>query len=136
MGNLKQTVPLMMVKDLEATLEFYVKGLGFELKLDWKPQGRIEWCWLERDEVALMFQEYREGSLPAEKRGIGISLNIICKDSLAIYHELKEKGLTMEEPFVGNRMWVVALSDPDGYAVNFESLTEVAEGTKYSELIV
>lgn len=120
----------MMVKDIGATLEFYVKGLGFELKLDWRPEGRIEWCWLERDEVALMFQEYREGSMPAEKRGVGISLNIICDDAIAIYHELREKGIETNEPFVGNRMWVVELKDPDGYAVNFESLTDVTEGTK------
>jgi lactoylglutathione lyase len=34
---------------------------------------------------------------------------------------------------VGNNLWVVELSDPDGYKVCFESPTDVPEGTKYSE---
>jgi hypothetical protein len=58
--NLKQAVPFFMVKKMELSLDFYTRGLGFELKLDWKPEGKIEWCWLERDGVALMLQEYRK----------------------------------------------------------------------------
>jgi hypothetical protein len=39
------------------------------------------------------------------------------------------------EPQVGNSMWVTCLSDPDdGYRLEFESLTDTAEETKFSEL--
>ena len=51
--------------------------------------------------------------------------------------ELYERGLGFnlepQRPFVGNRMWVVLLQDPDGYRVFFESQTDVPEETLYSE---
>ncbi len=39
------------------------------------------------------------------------------------------------EPFVGNKMWVTSISDPDGYKLDFESITDEAEETKYSDWI-
>ncbi len=129
--NLKQAVPFFMVTDMERSLAFYIKGLGFELKMDWQPHGRIEWCWLEREGVALMLQEYHKERLPKEKLGQGVSICFICEDALDLYEEFLQKGLSPSEPFVGNKMWVVSLSDPDGYKLDFESKTEVPEETKY-----
>lgn len=120
-----------MVTDMERSLDFYTKGLGFELKMDWKPMGRIEWCWLEREGVALMLQEYRDGQHPKAELGQGVTICFICEDALDLYQEFLLKGLSPSEPFVGNKMWVISLSDPDGYKLNFESNTEVPEGTKY-----
>lgn len=129
--NLKQAVPFFMVTDMDRSMAFYIKGLGFELKMDWQPQGRIEWCWLEKEGVALMLQEYHEERIPKEKLGQGVSICFICEDALDLYQEFLQKGLSPTEPFVGNKMWVVSLSDPDGYKLDFESNTEVPEGTKY-----
>jgi len=129
--NLKQAVPFFMVTDMERSLDFYVKGLGFDIKMDWQPRGRVEWCWLEREGVALMLQEYREGRLPKEKPGQGVTICFICEDALDLYQEFLKKELSPSEPFVGNKMWVISLIDPDGYKLDFESNTEVPEGTKY-----
>lgn len=131
-ANLRLAVPFFMVRNMEASLDYYAKGLGFELKIDWRPEGRIEWCWLERGSVSLMLQEYREEWLPKEQLGQGVSIFFICEDALELYHEFLQKGLKPAEPFVGNKMWVVSLKDPDGYNLNFESSTDVAEETKYS----
>jgi lactoylglutathione lyase len=133
--NLKQAVPFFMVTNMERSLAFYVKGLGFEVKIDWKPGGTIEWCWLERDGVALMLQEYREGRRPAEKSGTGFSVCFMCRDALKLYDEFLQKGLSLPEPFVGNNLWVVELNDPDNYKIMFESPTEVPEETTYSSWI-
>ena len=133
--NLKQAVPFFMVTNMERSLDFYVKGLGFEIKIDWRPNGPIEWCWLEREGVALMLQEYREGFVPKDKLGIGVSICFICQDAIQLYTEFQQKGLTPTEPFVGNKMWVTSISDPNGYQLNFESATNVAEETKYSDWI-
>ena len=54
--------------------------------------------------------------------------------SLALYYEFKARGIETREPFVGNHMWDVALTDPDGYRLHFESPTDVPEGTKLSEV--
>ncbi len=117
------------------SLEFYVRGLGFEVKVEWKPNGPTEWCWLERDGVALMLQEYREGFLPTVPLGTGCAVCIICRDALELYGEFSQRNLSPEEPFVGNGMWVVTIRDPDGYELAFESLTDVPEETRYSDWV-
>jgi hypothetical protein len=134
--NLKQAVPFFMVTNIDRSMGFYVQGLGFEIKIDWKPNGRIEWCWLERECVSLMLQEYKPGFLPEEKLGIGISICFICQDALKLYNKFQQKGLNPSEPFVGNKMWVISLRDPDGYKLDFESTTTEEENTKYSEWIM
>ena len=121
-----------MVTNIDRSLEFY-RQFGFEVKLEWKPEGKTVWCWLERDNVALMLQEYREGSLPKEKTGVGVSVCFICNDAIALYKEFLQNKLLPQEPFVGNNLWVVQLTDPDGYVLCFESATDVPEGTMYSE---
>lgn len=130
--NLRQAVPFFMVTNMEKSIEFY-SGLGFEKTIDWRPEGKIEWCWLERDGVALMLQEYRPAFLPKEKLGVGVSVCFMCNDSLALYKEFSQKGLSPKEPFVGNKLWVVQLVDPDGYNIAFESPSDVDEETIYSE---
>jgi len=135
--NIKQAVPFFAVTSMDISLRFYTQGLAFEVKNKWSPRGKIEWCWLERDGAALMLQEFRtEGAdswRPEGKVGIGVSINFLCEDALTLYHEFISKKLQPSEPFVGNHMWVVSLRDPDGYSLFFESATEVAEETKYSE---
>src|SRR5580692_5956119 len=54
--NMRLAVPFFGVADMDASLRFYVDGLGFTMTKQWIPRGKIEWCWLERDAVALMLQ--------------------------------------------------------------------------------
>ena len=131
MSNLRQAVPFFMVADMAASLRFYVEGLGFAKTREWTPHGAIEWCWLEREGVALMLQVYREGRIPADSRGVGVSVCFQCQDALALYREFVGRGLTPKNPFVGNAMWVVVIQDPDGYTLDFESQTDVPEETEY-----
>ena len=135
--NIKLTVPFLGVADMEASLRFYTENLGFTMTKQWTPRGKIEWCWLERDAVALMLQGpwLDKGHPPEQERTpkSGPSMCFQCEDALALYHEFKERGIPMKEPFVGNGMWVVILKDPDGYHLDFESMTDVAEETPYTE---
>ena len=136
-ANVKQAVPFFGVTDIEASLRFYVAGLGFTMKLNWSPEGRIRWCWLELGSAALMLQEYwkdgRQGGAPAGPLGQGVSICFMCADAIAIYHEATARGLEPSRPFVGNNLWVTSLADPDGYRLEFESPTDVPEGTVFSE---
>jgi lactoylglutathione lyase len=131
-SNVKQTVPLFMIANMDNSLNFYTKGLAFELKNKWEPNGKIEWCWLQLDNVSIMLQEYRNKPL-TERLGEGVSIYFICEDALKIYNRIITKGLSATEPFVGNNMWVVRLKDPDGYNIFFESSTDLPEETKYSD---
>ena len=67
------------------------------------------------------------------KVGEGVSICFICEDALAIYREVRSRGIEASKPLVGNGMWVTSLSDPDGYRVDFESYTDVAEDTVFEE---
>jgi catechol 2,3-dioxygenase-like lactoylglutathione lyase family enzyme len=102
-SNVQQAVPFFMVSDMEASLRFYVDGLGFEITHRWVgDDGKLRCCF-------------------------------VCRDALAIYREARSRGVAGERPFVGNAMWVTSLTDPDGYRVDFESETDVPEETVYSE---
>ena len=79
-----------------------------------------------------MLQEF--GKVPAEKVGVGVSVCFQCHDALAIYREVKARGIEAARlPFVGNGLWVTSFVDPDGYKIDFESPTDVPEETVLSE---
>jgi len=135
-SNIQYSTPLFMVSKMEDSLKFYVEGLGFEIRNTWTPRSKIEWCWLQRDGGPLMLQEFRDKPyLSGSKPGAGVSIWFQCRDSLTLYHEFIEKGVNAQEPFVGNGLWDVKVTDPDGYDLHFESRTDVAEETTYSEWI-
>ena len=135
--NVRQAVPFFNVKDIEASLRFYVEGLAFTITRQWTPGGRIRWCWLERDGVAIMLQEYwkdgQPGGSPAGVLGQGVSICFVCADAIAVYHDAQARGLNPSRPFVGNNLWVTSFTDPDGYHLDFESPTDVPEETVYSD---
>src|ERR1700761_6986815 len=128
--NVQQVVPFFWVANIEASLRFYVDGLGFRRTNQWIVDKKIRWCWLQLGGAALMLQEYGSNSpLHNEKLGQGVSVCFQCRDALAIYHEIRARGLEPKTPFVGNNMWVTILTDPDGYKLDFESPTDVPEET-------
>ncbi|MBS1792176.1 MAG: VOC family protein [Acidobacteria bacterium] len=135
--NVKQAVPFFWVTDMEASVRFYVEGLGFQITRQWVDDGKLRWCWLEIGDAALMLQEFwKEGhhaNVPTEKLGVGVSICFICEDALAIYRQAKSNRLEASKPFVGNGMWVTALIDPDGHRIDFESHTDVPEETEFEE---
>jgi lactoylglutathione lyase len=134
-SNVKQAVPFFMVTDIDASLRFYVDGLGAVMTNRWIPEGRIEWCWLQLGQAALMLQEYRQREghpgRPEGPLGQGVSVCFMCADAIALYHELISRGVSAKRPFVGNGLWVTSVTDPDGYHLDFESPTDVPEETEY-----
>jgi len=136
-SNVKQAVPFFGIMNMDASLKFYLDGLGFVMKNKWIDEGVLRWCWLELGDAAIMLQEYRkEGHdswLPKGKVGEGVTICFVCRDALTLYHEFKSRGINASKPFVGNNMWVTSVNDPDGYRLEFESSTDTPEGTEYSE---
>ena len=142
--NVKQAVPFFGVTNMETSLRFYVDGLGFKMKRwwipdqadgqdDYKPDGRIRWCWLELGEAAIMLQEFLQRQ-PKEMLGTGVNVCFQCEDALALYREFKSRGIqTRERPSVGNRLWVVPVTDPDGYRMEFSSPTDAPEESELAE---
>jgi lactoylglutathione lyase len=140
-ANVKQAVPFFGVTNMESSLRFYVDGLGFTIKHKWvpdaaenNPEGKIRWCWLQHGDAAIMLQEFTPGKKPKEALGTGASVCFMCEDALALYREFKSRGIkTRKRPFVGNRLWVVPITDPDGYRLEFESPADAPEESELEE---
>src|SRR5215475_2877490 len=100
--NVKQAVPFFAVSNIEASVRYYVDGLGFEMTRKWVNDGKLCWCWLQRDGVASMLQEFpKEGHdswTPQGKVGEGVSICFACKDALAIYREIRSRGIYASRP--------------------------------------
>lgn len=139
--NVKQAVPFFGVTNMESSLRFYVDGLGFRMKNHWipdraedHPDGRIRWCWIELGEAAIMLQEFLPEHRPQEALGNGVNVCFQCEDTLALYREFKSRGIqTLKRPFVGNRLWVVPVIDPDGYRLEFSSPTDAPEESEFED---
>jgi lactoylglutathione lyase len=133
--NVKQAVPFFFVRDIRASVRYYVDGLGFEKTIEWIPGGNLRWCWLQNGGAAVMLQEFRNDDHhappPAGTLGHGVSIYFICENALAIYREVTGRGIKASKPVVGNGMWVTSLRDPDGYEIHFESPTDAPEETEY-----
>jgi lactoylglutathione lyase len=141
-ANVKQAVPFFEVTDMESSLRFYVDGLGFKMKHQWIPDreedypvdGKIRWCWLELGTAAIMLQEFLPQHRPKEALGAGASVSFMCEDALALYREFKSRSVPVRKrPFVGNRLWVVPVTDPDGYRMEFASPTDAPEESELEE---
>jgi lactoylglutathione lyase len=132
-ANVKQAVPFFMVSNIEASLRYYVDGLGFRMTNKWIDQGKLRWCWLELGGASLMLQEYGKDKVFTGKLGEGVSVCFQCADAVKIYREVTSRGIQAKRPFVGNAMWVTSLSDPDGYKLDFESPTDAPEESELPE---
>ena len=140
-ANVRQAVPFFGVTNMESSLRFYIDGLGFKMKRQWipdraedHPDGRIRWCWLELGDAAIMLQEFSPGRGPTEALGAGASVSFMCEDALALYRQFKSRGIqTRQRPFVGNRLWVVPITDPDGYRMEFSSPTDAPEESELEQ---
>jgi lactoylglutathione lyase len=139
--NVRQAVPFFGVTNMEVSLRFYVDGLGFKMTNQWipdrdedHPDGRIRWCWLQLGSAAIMLQEFSPGRRPTEALGTGVNVCFQCEDALAFHREFKSRGIqTRRRPYVGNRLWVVPVTDPDGYRMEFESPTDAPEESELEE---
>ncbi|WP_374469780.1 VOC family protein [Phenylobacterium sp.] len=132
---LSQAVPFFQVADLKASLRFYVDDLGFEMRNWWPVDGEPRWCWVQRDAVAVMLQQFTDAAVarpPPASPGTGVTVCIMCGDALTVWREAAAAGLPVERPVVGNGLWVVSLRDPDGYRLDFESPTDAPEESVYA----
>ena len=73
-SNVQQAVPFLMVRDIEASLRFYIDGLGFTKTIEWVNEGKLRWCWLEHGGAALMLQEFwtsgPHANVPTDRLGV------------------------------------------------------------------
>ena len=134
-ANIKDVVPFFRVADMKTSLAFYVDALGFTVEQSWVDRGHVRWCWLKLGGAAVMLQEFRrkgqDSWVPDGRVGEGVILYFMCDDAIQVWREARAAGLDPSRPEVGNNMWVTGLDDPDGYRLEFESLTDEPEDSVF-----
>ena len=115
--------PLLAVRDVKKTIDFYTNSLGFKLGMTFPDAANPEYADLTKDGMTLMFIPAQDlGIGEAEKRGVGVNLYMqIDGDIDEYYQELKQRGAPIatdikDEPY-GIRDFSVV--DPDGYELTF-----------------
>ena len=122
--------PLLAVRDMKKTIDFYTKSLGFELKMAFPSPEKPEYADVVKDGMVLMFVPAQNHGIDhKEKFGIGVYLYMqIDGDIDKYYAELKKKGVKIsveikDEPF-GVRDFTI--EDGDGYKLTFNQLAKPA----------
>ncbi len=136
-ANIAEVVPFLRVADMAASIRFYVDGLDARIAARWEPEGELRWCRLELGASALMLQTFGPELLErasANRLGLGVSLAFQCADAVALYHNFRSRGIEASEPIVGNGLWNTSVTDPDGYALEFASPTDLPEETRLSDV--
>jgi catechol 2,3-dioxygenase-like lactoylglutathione lyase family enzyme len=118
-ANVKQALPFFQVRDINASLRFYVDGLGFRMTSQWMLQE--------------FWSEGHHRNLPDGEVGVGVSIYFECADALELYRQFRSRGMDAKRPFVGNGLWNVGIKDLDGYNLSFGSPTDAPEESEYSE---
>ena len=124
--TVRQLWPLLSVRDINRSLQFYRDQLGFALVGDdGTPDDPMSWCRLERGGSSIMLQQRVEQSDREASWGRGVCFYFICDDVDAMFAELSARGLQLEAPrlaYYGMKQLFVP--EPDGYQICFESPTE------------
>jgi len=118
--------PLLAVRNMKQTVEFYKNSLGFKLGMTFPDADNPEYADLSKDGMVLMFITAENiGIGSEEKLGIGVNLYMeIDGDIDEYYNELKNRSVRIaveikDEPF-GIRDFTV--EDIDGYKLTFNQV--------------
>lgn len=121
-------VPELLVSDHAASLDFYVRIIGFAVKYE-RPAERF--AYLDLGGAEIMIEQETDFWLTARREkpyGRGINLQIEVADLEGILARLRNSGIALFRPveeawyragdtYSGNRQFLV--QDPDGYLLRF-----------------
>lgn len=109
--------PVLCVKSVPASIEYYVEKLGFQKNWDWGDP--VTFGSVIRDDVALFFCEDGQG-----KSGMWIS--IFVDDVDALYEDYRQRGVIIRQPPT-NFSWGMRemnVEDPDGHRLRIGTGTD------------
>ena len=121
-------IPVLDVRDVEASVTFYCDVLGFTLqdKVEWA--GRTEWALLQTGKVQLMLCA-SQGNIDDEDHGMNEGIFFLHLDNPdAVILQMTNRGLNREvrpESQWGSKDFY--LRDPDGYILWFSHRPPVTD---------
>jgi uncharacterized glyoxalase superfamily protein PhnB len=122
---LKQLTPNLMVDNVNETVDFYQKILGFKLVMSVPQEGVFNWAMVQCGEVSLMFQERKNiiAEYPLLKdtpMGGGLTFYIKVGDVKGLYEKIKKQVnivVDLHKTFYGAEEF--AIGDNNGFILTF-----------------
>jgi glyoxylase I family protein len=128
--EVRGVVALLSVFDMPTSVRFYRDVLGFEVFQTSEREGdQFDWGWLRLGCAEIMlntaYELHDRPGNPEVSRTTAHADTILyfdCPDVDAAYRHLKSRGLNVKPPTVAYYgMKQLYVSDPDGYALCFQS---------------
>jgi glyoxylase I family protein len=128
--QIEALTPLLNVRDVEVSMNFYTHTLGFEVVGEWTLEERVRWVRLKNGSVELMLNSSDQSSdddMARSRRSGAASfsdtvLYLTVPDVDALHSTLKARGFSVTDPFkteYGVREF--HCRDLDGYELAFVS---------------
>ena len=115
--------PLIAVRNMKDTIEFYTRSLGFKIGMVFPDADNPEYVDLSKDGIVLMFIHAENMGISSdEKLGVGVDFYMNIDGNIdEYYNELKDRNVNVaveikDEPF-GIRDFTI--EDVDGYRLTF-----------------
>jgi lactoylglutathione lyase len=123
--KMKSLTPNLMVDDVNKTVDYYSKVLGFNLVMTVPQEGIFNWAMMKRDNVEIMFQERKNlineySALKDRTSGGGLTFFIKVGNVKELYDQLKgqvEITLDLHKTFYGSEEF--AIIDMNGFVLTF-----------------
>jgi catechol 2,3-dioxygenase-like lactoylglutathione lyase family enzyme len=122
--NLVAINPFFIVKDLQASISYYIERLGFQLDFQGPDQdpyyGRVS-----RDGIGIMLKAILPDVLPRPNRSrhewARWDAYIYTLNPDALFDELRQRGVSFvkELSFIDEGLWGFEVTDADGYVLAF-----------------
>ena len=122
--NLVSIHPFFIVRDLPASVAYYVDRLGFELEFE-GPAGDPYYAAVSRDGIGIMLKAIVPEVLPCPNHTrhpwARWDAYIYTLDPDALFEELERRGasFTKRLSFIDDGLWGFELTDADGYVLAF-----------------
>ncbi len=121
--------PNLMVMNVNATVEFYTKVLGFKLEMTAPNTGTYDWAMVSIDGIRLMFQstatlQKEFELLKAHDKGGALTFFVQTADTKTWYEQVKQHATMVKSygitTYNGAKEFVI--EDPNGFILHFSDI--------------
>ena len=122
--NLQSITPFFIVKDLRASISYYVDRLGFQLEFQ-GPESDVYYAGLNRESASVMLKEIVPGVLPQPNHTrhpwARWDAYVYTANPDVLYKEFQERGASFvkELSYIDVGLWGFEIADADGYVIAF-----------------
>ena len=122
--NLVAISPFFIVKDLQASIRYYVERLGFQVEFQGPPDG-VYYAGVTRDGIGIMLKAIAPDVLPCPNHTrhewARWDAYIYTLDPDALFDEFRQRGVSFvkELSFIDDGLWGFEITDADGYVLAF-----------------